>query len=122
MDFLKLRNFDIELLRKPINLRVLADIILQKMLPWLKAKILSLINKIPTNLAAIEGDENRLQQVLYNLIGNAKKFTEKGHIKLEARETAGRVEVKIEDTGIGIPVDKTGDYFPRIPTRRWVDF
>ena len=58
-------------------------------------------------------DEVRLRQILFNLIGNAVKFTHSGHIKLSAhiagKETkSDRVDLflAVEDTGIGIPEDK----------------
>ena len=58
-------------------------------------------------------DENRLRQILINLIGNAVKFTDEGHIKVgvefpgPAREQRGLVDFifSVEDTGIGIPED-----------------
>jgi PAS domain S-box-containing protein len=55
-------------------------------------------------------DEVRLRQILFNLVGNALKFTEEGHVKIRA--TAGELDVEhgtvdlvleVEDTGIGIP-------------------
>ena len=59
----------------------------------------------------MDGDENRLQQVLYNLIGNAIKFTESGFLKLNALEKDGMILVSVEDTGIGIPVNKRAAIF-----------
>jgi len=56
-------------------------------------------------------DENRLQQVLFNLVGNAIKFTEQGHIKIKAIEKEGMVQVSVEDTGIGIAADKKESIF-----------
>ena len=57
--------------------------------------------------AVLLGDEGRLRQVLFNLIGNAVKFTERGSVSLDIAYRAlddGRVELKasIRDTGIGI--------------------
>lgn len=57
------------------------------------------------------GDQLRLNQILYNLLGNAVKFTEKGSVNLKVNklcETAEEVSLKfsVEDTGIGIPKDK----------------
>ncbi len=63
-------------------------------------------------------DEVRLRQVLINLIGNAIKFTEEGHVRLAAaavseRETGSRMDlmISVEDTGIGIPEDQQGKIF-----------
>ncbi|HUR34519.1 MAG TPA: response regulator [Vicinamibacterales bacterium] len=60
---------------------------------------------------AIMGDPGRLQQVLTNLVGNAIKFTESGHILVEVRQdarTEGRtlLHFRVTDTGIGIPPEK----------------
>ena len=52
----------------------------------------------------IRTDVSRLQQILVNLIGNARKFTLKGHIAIGCREeSSDAVVVYVEDTGKGIP-------------------
>ena len=61
--------------------------------------------------AGVVGDSTRLQQVLANLIGNALKFTELGHVLIIVRSearTAGRATLhfSVSDTGIGIPQEK----------------
>ena len=62
------------------------------------------------------GDDVRLHQVLLNLLNNAKKFTEKGHIKIcaevvEKHENIAQILFKISDTGIGIPKEKQKEIF-----------
>ncbi|MFD1674845.1 ATP-binding protein [Alicyclobacillus fodiniaquatilis] len=52
------------------------------------------------------GDENRVRQILFNLIGNAIKYTDAGSVTLSALEKEGFVQLSIIDTGIGIPSDK----------------
>jgi signal transduction histidine kinase len=51
-------------------------------------------------------DAAKLHQIVLNLLGNAVKFTERGRIDLRAARRDGRIEVEVEDTGIGIPADK----------------
>ncbi|MEW7989142.1 MAG: ATP-binding protein [Candidatus Thiodiazotropha sp.] len=58
-------------------------------------------------------DETRLRQVLFNLVGNAIKFTHRGHIKLGVRTEACeqhhqgiKLLIEVEDTGIGIPAEQ----------------
>lgn len=48
------------------------------------------------------GDENKLRQVLINLLGNAVKFTKQGHIRLAATYANGRAHFLVEDTGSGL--------------------
>ena len=49
-------------------------------------------------------DEHKVSQVLRNLVANAFKFTERGHVEVRARPSgAGRVIFEVEDTGVGIP-------------------
>jgi len=61
------------------------------------------------------GDPTRIRQIVFNLVGNAIKFTHKGRVKLVCRinGTSGRenVSVRIEDTGIGIPADRLAAVF-----------
>ena len=51
-------------------------------------------------------DQLRLRQVVLNLIGNAVKFTEKGHVRVRARAGRECLEICVEDSGIGIPKDR----------------
>jgi len=62
----------------------------------------------------IEADETRLRQILVNLLGNAIKFTEQGEISVEVRDAPGKIEhleIRVLDTGIGIPADKHDSIF-----------
>jgi len=80
-------------------------------------KELNLVYEIDNNIpVALVGDSVRLKQVLYNLVGNAIKFTEQGSVKIEVqkiKETKQSVTIlfKVIDTGIGIPKNKLKTIF-----------
>jgi PAS domain S-box-containing protein len=65
------------------------------------------------------GDEARVRQILFNLVGNALKFTEKGHVGVEmtplttGKNDALSILFTVTDTGIGIPEDKVDSLFDR---------
>jgi signal transduction histidine kinase len=58
--------------------------------------------KLPIGL----GDEQRLTQVLLNLVGNAIKFTDTGEVRVSAVAANGAFTVSVADTGPGIPADQ----------------
>ncbi|MDK9725620.1 MAG: ATP-binding protein [Sterolibacteriaceae bacterium MAG5] len=85
--------------------------------PRARDKGLELILDLAPDLpASLVGDPARLRQILFNLIGNAIKFTERGqigiHAAVAAREPAGvRLRLAVSDTGIGIPAEKQAHIF-----------
>ena len=85
------------------EMREIVEIVLTLCRPLVAERELQLINAIPADLPMTDGDENRLQQVMHNLVGNALKFTDRGAITVEAQERHQMVEVAVCDTGIGIP-------------------
>ena len=62
----------------------------------------------PSSLPMVTADDGKLKQILQNLIDNAVKFTDKGHVTVSARDIpeTNTVEFKVSDTGIGIPNEK----------------
>ncbi|MDM8566735.1 PocR ligand-binding domain-containing protein [Candidatus Halobeggiatoa sp. HSG11] len=106
LDFSKLKHQDIELQLKPIALREIVDVVLTLSQTLVAKKSVKLINEIPADLPAALADENRLQQILYNLVGNAIKFTENGYIKVSVQIIEQQLQIVVADTGIGIPADK----------------
>ena len=65
-------------------------------------KQLDLKINIREDLAKGKGDEQRISQVILNLLGNAIKFTDQGEVKVEAKISNGDYLVSISDTGTGL--------------------
>ena len=63
------------------------------------------------------GDPGRVRQILTNLVGNAIKFTDTGHVRLTAsvqeHDDGNRLHISVEDTGMGIPAHKLGEIFDK---------
>ncbi len=111
LDFSKLKNKDLDLNIKPTDIHAVSDIVVKLLSPAANEKSIELINSIPTDVALVEADENRLQQILYNLIGNAIKFTGKGRVEIRSKVSGRDMVIEVADTGIGIPEDKFEDIF-----------
>ena len=69
-------------------------------------KKLSLQTEVAKRLPLGLGDEQRLTQVLLNLVGNAIKFTDAGEVRIAARMANGHFAVTVADTGPGIPPEE----------------
>lgn len=114
LDFSKLRHHGLVLHQAPIGLREVVEVVLILSKPLVGIKTVQLINDIPADLPPAWADEDRLQQILHNLIGNAIKFTEQGQIVVSAQvaiATDQELKVSISDTGIGIPAHKLDRIF-----------
>jgi PAS domain S-box-containing protein len=85
LDFSKLRHHDLQLQLQAVDLRSLTDVVLALSRPLAAGKALTLANEIATDLPLVSADENRLQQILYNLVGNAIKFTSVGSVTVSAQ-------------------------------------
>lgn len=93
-----------ELLLHPtaVDVRVTVSIVLEVLTYLSSGKDIQIISRIPDELPPIHADENRLRQVLLNVIGNAIKFTERGQVEIVAAQIGDQVKVNIQDTGVGI--------------------
>ena len=106
LDFSKLQKQQLEIQHKPVDLFQVAENSLALLKPLHREKPIDLQNELTKDLPLVDGDEDRIQQILFNLLGNALKFTESGEVRLSAVIQDGWIELAVADTGIGIPQDK----------------
>ena len=103
IDLSHLKNRDIKLQIRAVDVRALVANVMAVLAPLAKGKPLRLENEIPVALPSVMADENRLQQIFFNLIGNAIKFTPQGQIIVKAQCVNEQVHIQVSDSGIGIP-------------------
>lgn len=103
------------LTKKSLPLREETEKILARLASQLRAKGITVENLIlPGSACAVRADQDRLQQVLLNLLDNAIKFNrENGTITLRAETRGDKIKVSIEDTGPGIPEEARTRVFER---------
>jgi signal transduction histidine kinase/ActR/RegA family two-component response regulator len=114
LDFSKLEYYSSELENKEFDFRLCVESVFTILSGKALEKNLFLQYEIASDVPKIvSGDEMRLKQILLNLIGNAVKFTPKGHVKLNV--IVGRdkdsLQWTLSDTGIGISKDKLYNIF-----------
>ena len=111
LDFSQLKHKNLELKIQVVGIREITNVVLMLSHPLVGQKNLRLVNKIDPELPSVDADENRLQQILYNLVGNAIKFTPSGTVEVSATAVNHELEITVADTGIGIPADKLDRVF-----------
>jgi len=90
--------------KQRISLNPLLDSVYRLLAPEAAQRNLELKRQYPEDMVPIFADEDRIRQVLLNLIGNSFKFTSPGGlITLRAAQTPNEVQIEVEDTGCGIP-------------------
>jgi len=117
LDFSKIEAGKLELEAAEMDLKAVAEEVVEMMAQKTAAKGLELACHFDSNLHAhVVGDAARIRQVLLNLVSNAVKFTEKGHVIVRAaaeEQTDEHIVVKlcVQDSGIGISQDRMNRLF-----------
>jgi PAS domain S-box-containing protein len=117
IDFSRIEAGRLELSPEPLDVAEALRSVAGMLRPQAEAKGLELRTRIEGD-GWIRADPVRLRQALFNLIGNAVKFTGAGHVevRLSVQQLKGRtkrVRFEIEDTGVGIPAAAQGQLFQR---------
>jgi CheY-like chemotaxis protein/nitrogen-specific signal transduction histidine kinase len=120
LDLSKIESGNLALESQPIDIRQIVIDATKIMEQKAKTKGINIITRFPAALPEkVLGDQLRLSQVLFNLVGNAVKFTDSGHVEVSCSLVKGSDETKhyfsfaVKDTGIGVPEEKQSEIFDR---------
>jgi PAS domain S-box-containing protein len=111
LDLSKIEADQLTLASQTFDLRETIQRASKSMLTAAETKGLELTVEVAPQIDAICSDQRRVEQILLNLLANAIKFTERGHVRVECRLRGGFVHVSVTDTGIGIAADDLGNLF-----------
>ncbi|AZO03555.1 MULTISPECIES: response regulator [unclassified Mesorhizobium] len=118
LDFSKINAGQLTLDPAPFRLAEAVEDVATLVSARVAEKNLELIVRVDPRLPAfVVGDAGRFRQIVTNLLGNAVKFTEKGHVLVDVGgdvvDGVVQLKVRVEDTGIGIPAEKLQSVFEK---------
>ena len=118
LDFSKINAGQLALDPAPFRLAEAVEDVATLVSARVAEKNLELIVRVDPRLPVhMVGDVGRFRQIVTNLLGNAVKFTEKGHVLIdvsgEVVDGIANLNVRVEDTGIGIPPEKLQSVFEK---------
>jgi signal transduction histidine kinase len=104
----------LHLLMKSVQLIPVLDAAIQSVRPSAQGKGLKIITNFENIQQPVDGDANRLQQIVWHLLSNAVKFTPpEGQIEISLKSDDDYAIIEVADTGIGIPPDLLPHIFDR---------
>jgi len=103
LDLSKIESGKMEMEFKQVKFSDIVRTTIEETAPLAQNKKIKMEMSVPENLPDVYVDENKIKQVLFNLIGNALKFTpESGNITISAVENTNDIQIGVKDSGIGI--------------------
>ena len=113
LDISRITSGKVHLETRNVSLDAVVDAAIASVAPAAQAKGIRLQRSYESG-PVVRGDPARLQQVLFNLLSNALKFTPNGgDVTVSLKSAGSQVEVRVADTGVGIPADQLPHVFDR---------
>lgn len=113
LDITRLQEQKIRLHKENVNLHAVTAGVLDMIRFMTEGKSLQLHLKIPALFPTVNADENRIIQILLNIIHNAVKFTHEGSVTIDASHKNGIATIYIKDTGVGMSEETQQKIFQR---------
>ncbi|MDF2660804.1 MAG: hypothetical protein K0Q94_3595 [Paenibacillus sp.] len=102
LDMARLRDNRIHLQLADLSVHSVASGVMDMLRFMTEGKPLRLVNRIPAEFPLVHADENRLNQILFNLLHNAVKYSNAGEVSVQAEADGGWAVVSVSDTGLGM--------------------
>jgi signal transduction histidine kinase/CheY-like chemotaxis protein len=120
LDLTRIESGRLALHRERVALGNVIDASVAAVRPLLDKKQVAAHVQVPGDLPDVYCDRTRVQQVILNLVSNAARFTDHGHIRIEVHHQDGQVRISVQDTGAGIaPEDAETIFEPFDQGRLW---
>ena len=113
IDFSRIEEGKLDLDLSPVDVGALADSVVRMLRPQAAEKAIGLVLEGAEDLGWAETDGVRLRQALFNLVGNAVKFTIEGEVTVRCRRRGERLCFEVADTGVGISLEAQAHLFER---------
>lgn len=111
LDLSKIEAEQLEIEDEPFDVPTAIEKVTRLVAPMAEKKQLALTSEVSPEVGQITGDRRRFEQILINLLNNAIKFSEEGHVRVECRVRNGELITRVSDTGIGIKPEDMGKLF-----------
>lgn len=105
LELSKLKNSSLTIVKSKFDLQELIRDVIAVCQPNISGKDISIKNRNDGEKTLVFLDRGRVQQVLFNIVGNAIKFTDKGKIEIHCEMVADQLKISVLDTGKGIPAE-----------------
>lgn len=102
LDFAKIEAGKLEIHVEPVKIDELIHRATAAIQPMLDRESVRLVRDVPVDMGPAQTDPELLRQIIFNLLGNAVKFTDRGEIRVSACRENGHIKLAVADTGIGI--------------------
>ena len=114
LEFSRLESGQIRLRLSEVSVGEVSESVVEKLRPLADQSQVRLVNVVPQDIATIQADRMRIEQVLTNLVHNAIKFTgPAGLVEIRASDLGEQLQVTVADSGVGIPKGELERIFDR---------
>jgi PAS domain S-box-containing protein len=111
LDLSKIEAGRIEVEPSTFEIEPLVDLCMTTTQPLIQREKIVLTKEIEKDIPTINSDQNKVKQIILNLLSNAAKFTHEGEITVEVSRDIDNLILAVSDTGIGIPEEALGRIF-----------